>query len=639
MKKLKKTMKSKYPRWTSLLSSPCNEEVGTAPLKAALLTTYKPPDMKFLVENFLPELLGMEQSITDNYYDDYAFRTELVNKLTRIPKRINIISSMNQEIDQSYQQINHYINHFIVGSEHSEVQHAKLWLLHRGYNEKFESETLEIFVSSANLTISAFKEQIQAAWRTIIPLSNRGTQGNLITWGILPEFLNSLGKSCKSSKITDYFFELLKKAKAPEDVTFLASIPGKDIKNELWGTKGLRKVRLSGKGSTKIRIFVPYLGIWDRDKLEYWINEAGGKNLNDLTIAWINKDHLWAAEDKWQMSSQTLKNLMDYKVIVKSLPDIRDEDWNGLHENQHPSDERWSHAKIYEFLRGNDRKIIITSANFSPSAWGIPNKKGLHIENFEFGVALSKFTKWNLKISELENLDYHNAWVMDLPPENQNIGIAWAQVTWDGDEIILKARTFSSDISPSEDVVVCSRMEQQVKIEWIQENKFWIASIPWNANNNSLPNSVKLVCESKTWTFAVIDQRLMDDISNDPIPGIDDPEKSQEMRDALLLERYGGKVIDFDLSQKQQSNGDTSRLNKTDDYNLPSFIQAREWFSIVDNWGTEYEKILPEYRDIVNEDGKKLIELFRRKEKKEADFGTQIAAKLVADEIEKRING
>lgn len=629
------------------MSSPGDDNEGSAPLKAALLTTYKPPDTQFLVEFLLPELLGMQHSLSDNENDYYAFQAELVEKLTRINDRITIISSMNQEIDQNYPWLCHYMNHLTVGSGGSEVQHAKLWLLHRGYNEKYKSDTLEMCVSSANLTMSALKEQIQAAWRTIVPLSDRSTQGNLNTWGVLPEFLNSLGKSSGDNKITNYFFELLKRAKAPEDVTFLASIPGnhsdKDIKNKLWGSGGLKKVQLSGKGPTKIRVFTPYLGIWDREKLDYWIHEAGGENINDLTITWINKDHLWATENKWQMSDLTFRNLMNSGVIIKCLPNlINNDDWKKyrLHDNQLQSDEkRWSHAKVYELQRGNDRRIIITSANFSPSAWGIPNKNELHIKNFEFGVAISKATKWALKISSLENLDFYDAWIIDSTPENQYIGIAWVQVTWDGEKIVLKARTFSSDISPSKDVIVCSHMEKQVKTEWKQKNKFWIASIGWNANDNSLPNFVKLTCESKIWTIAVIDQRLMDDISNDPIPGIDDPEKSQEIRDAFLLEQYGGKVIDFDILQRQKSISITSQTNRNDDYRLPSFIQAREWFGIVDNWTEKFEKTPPEHRDILKFDGKKLIEVFRRKEKKENYFGSKIAANLVADEIEKRIKG
>lgn len=638
-------MKNRPPLWTSLLSSPRYDDVGISPLKAALLTTYKPPDSTFLVENFLPDLLGMESYLSDDFYDYYAFRTDLIYRLTRIPKRITIISSMDQEIDQNNPWLNHYIDHLIVGKENSEVQHAKLWLLHRAYNEQFEEEALEIYVSSANLTMSSFKEQIQAAWRAIIPLSYEGSQSNLNTWGIVPEFLKKLGKSSGGSKITDYFVNLLKRAKAPEDVTFLASVPGnhsdKDINNKLWGTRGLRKVKPSGKGSTKIRIFVPIVGIWDQEKLEYWIQEAGGNSLNDLTIAWINKGHLWAAEDRWQMSDKTFKNMMNSGVIVKCLPGISDKNWKKyrFHEKQLQSDPRWSHAKIYDLQRGNEHRIIITSANFSPSAWGSSNKNVLRIENFEFGVALNKFTNWNLKISELENIDFYNAWVNDQSQENQNIGIAWAQVTWDGEEIVLRVRTFSSDLSPSEEVLVCSKMEQQVKTKWNKKNRFWIASINWNKTDKLSPNFVKLTCESKTWTISVIDQRSIDEISNIQLSGIDDPEKAQEMRDALLLEQYGGNVVESDSNLKQQSIGDFSPTNKNDDYSLPSFIQARKWFGILDNWAKKFENLPSEYSEIIKQDGKNLIEVFRRKEKKEVNSGTQIAAKLIADEIQKRLKG
>lgn len=155
-------MNNKSPLWTSLMSSPGDDNEGVAPLKAALLTTYKPPDAQFLVEYLLPELLGMKHSLSDDEYDYYAFQIELVEKLKRMNDRITIISSMNQEIDQNYPWPR-YAKHLTVGSGGSEVQHAKLWLLHRGYNEKYKTDTLEICVSSANLTMSALKEQIQAA--------------------------------------------------------------------------------------------------------------------------------------------------------------------------------------------------------------------------------------------------------------------------------------------------------------------------------------------------------------------------------------------------------------------------------------------------------------------------------------------
>ncbi len=198
------------------------------------------------------------------------------------------------------------IHHLTDHACNKAIQHAKLWLINREGINNDEPETLEIHVSSANLTRSAFEKQIQSAWRTVITLSKESTESNRKSWGILPVFLEELGKSCGNCELIDYFQDLLEKAKAPNDVTFLASVPGIYNIRKPWGSHGLNKLKLDKRGSTKIGVLVPYVGNLNKRDLEYWTGEIDS-NLEDLTLMWIDKNHPWANDDNWKMQSKTFK--------------------------------------------------------------------------------------------------------------------------------------------------------------------------------------------------------------------------------------------------------------------------------------------------------------------------------------------
>ena len=46
---------------------------------------------------------------------------------------------------------------------------------------------------------------------------------------------------------------------------------------------------------------------------------------------------------------------------------------------------------MYSLKRGNSRRLLVTSANFSPAAWGRESRDGgLTIENFELGVCVGQ---------------------------------------------------------------------------------------------------------------------------------------------------------------------------------------------------------------------------------------------------------
>jgi len=161
--------------WESLLHT---DSPPKSRLKAALFTTYDRTDERLLVEHLLPVLLKLSREPGGNELEQQYFLLELDQRLKQLHDKLIIVSSTvreeagdENEFESSiYSWIWRSIRHFTVGREGKAVQHAKLWLLHWSSTTDDDEEYIEIVVSSANLTRSAFKGQIQAVWRSCIKL-------------------------------------------------------------------------------------------------------------------------------------------------------------------------------------------------------------------------------------------------------------------------------------------------------------------------------------------------------------------------------------------------------------------------------------------------------------------------------------
>jgi len=620
------------PLWTSLYSPPC--DYGTSSLKAAIFTTFETPDTAFLVEDFLPEILGLDRRLSDD--SNEYFWAELDDKLKR--SNIAIISSFGKEISNDYKWLWKHIKKYSTGYDEKATQHAKLWLIHREGIDN-EPDTLEIHVSSANLTKSAFENQIQSAWRAVIKLSKEKTVSNRKSWGILPHFLEELSKSCGNCELIDYFQDLLEKAKAPDDVTFLASVPGIHNRKKPWGSHGLSKLELGKSGSLKIGVLVPYVGNFNQKDLGYWTGEIDGKP-DDLILMWIAKDHPWAIN--WKMQTKTFNNLHN-KVKIVNFDSIVHDD-----QPQPVEDNRWSHSKIYEIKRGNNRRIIIvTSANFSPSAWGKRVKNGIKINNFEFGVAMTirKKSVWSLieKSKDFDELSQDNAYLIDDPQESLDKGLVWASAEWDGKKINVKARTDSDNKHPNRTIYIfCeNKLIKKIGKKWHKEGNVWVWSVNWSLNQDAIPNSISINYNSHVTNISLIDSRQYGEKELDSIPEVNQ-ERARDLKYSFLFERYGGQFvndtdknleyIDIEGTKTRDINNGISNIES--DYSLPWLVQARKWFVIVDNWIQKYSTSSNE----VKIDGEKFIDYFHMLEnKKNIDVGISIAAKIVAEEFEMRI--
>lgn len=585
--------------WQSLIKSVAPR--GCA-LAAALLTTYDRAEARLLAETLLPDWMGLSHvSGGSDPLEQTCFTLELDARLKKLHNRIVVVSSTLREdyaqgdataADEGlYPWIWRSIRQLTVGKTGQAVQHAKLWLLHWIHPD--HGEYLEIVVSSANLTRSAFQGQIQAAWRVCLPLVAKPSKTRSSAWGVLPDFVRALADSCGDTTHLVQFSDLLARADCPEGVSFIASVPGIHPPRSRWGAFGLRLATPSGRGAVKVSISCPFVGAWTTDSLAHWCDQFESTP-QYLSLAWIEKDHPWA--QFWLLPAATLTELVAARstLLQLSLQPGNDKLSHHFHDEHRSSDVRWSHAKLYAFQRGNSRRLLLTSANFSQAAWGKLDRSGnLTIDNFEFGVCIAQ-AAWPLgQLPEFEKFDSLSTHEDKLI--RGHCLIPWAEASWDGKNIRLECKSESAVAGE-----VLSRKAPLKIARWLRGGgALMAAQIPWT-DTKSLPQSVVLHCETETLNVPIFDVRepaarelsFPEEISDSDV---------QALSDQLLLERYGGKAvtedeIDFDASVSNDDDalgdGGASGLNadspgdaaSADSYAVASFVEARLMLDIVDNW-------------------------------------------------------
>ncbi|MGB8293842.1 MAG: hypothetical protein WCG85_00285 [Polyangia bacterium] len=436
--------------WESLVHTDAPPE---CPLKAALFTTYERPDERLLVEHLLPRFLKLSHEPDgDEGLERQYFLLELDRRLKQLHDKLVVVSSMAREegaeTDEgeggSYGWIWRNIRQLTVGSRRRAVQHAKLWFLHWGAPHGEGSEYIEIVVSSSNLTLSAFKGQIQVAWRACIELRSDRAETRLRSWGVLPDFLRELAASAGDEDRLESFVELLARAPCPEGASFLASVPGTHSRQVLrrtpWGAAGLRAATPPGRGKVVASILSPYIGLWNGEALRRWCAMFEGSP-DRTELVWIDRHHPWARARRWLLPEATLASLTGADATLLHLrhgPDSRSET-DLFHDEHRATDDRWSHAKVYSLRRGRSRRVLVTSANFSTSAWGSESADGdLTIENFELGVCLAKGV-WPFEHLAPFDDTREAATESDVPGRSAS-WISWAEADWNGKTVEIKCR-------------------------------------------------------------------------------------------------------------------------------------------------------------------------------------------------------
>lgn len=639
--------------WQTLIKSVAPQ--GCA-LAAALLTTYDRAEARLLAETLLPEWLALSHIPGDaNALEQTSFSLELDARLKNLHNRIVVVCSTLREdyveadvaaADEGlYPWIWRSIRQLTVGKTGQAVQHAKLWLLHWVHPE--QGEYLEIVVSSANLTRAAFQGQIQVAWRVCLPLLPKPSKARSSAWGVLPGFVRALADSCGDATHLEHFADLLARADCPVGVGFVASVPGKHPSRARWGAFGLRSATPPGRGAVKVSILSPFVGAWRADSLEQWCAQFEGTPAQ-LSLAWIEKDHPWA--QFWLLPAATLTELVaaGSTLIQLMLEPGNDKLSHHFHSEHHSNDVRWSHAKLYAFQRGNSRRLLLTSANFSQAAWGKLAANGeLTIDNFELGVCIEQ-AAWPLgQLAEFVTLE-NVASRTDKLIRGRCL-IPWAEASWDGKHIRLECKSQSAVTGE-----VLSRKAPLKIARWQPGSGALLsAQIPW-ADAKHLPQSVALHCETETLNVPIFDMRepvarelsFPEEISDAHV---------QALSDQLLLERYGGKAVtedetddatDFDspvtdddeavgndgtLSQNAGTPGNTALA---DSYAVASFVVARQMLDIVDNWAklvTQAQQGSSAFMlDGLLRDGALLKAAFDRKASAKNGMGAVLAAEELA---------
>lgn len=625
------------PRWKSLTALDEQSTIGGR-LLAALLTTFDPPDPGLLIEDYLPVWLGLENSYADEGTDRLRYFAGLEDALRRLKGNIAIVSSAGEIGTSAEAWIWNYIHRFEVGAEGAAVQHAKLWMFHRASATKGNPETVELVVSSANLTRDGLRGQIQAGWRCLLPLEARGSDARKETWGVLSEFLTKLGEATGSGgrKTIERWVALLRRCACPAGVEFIASVPGTHSATTLarrrsaWGAAGLR-ASWSGRSTPKMIVMTPTIGRWTSESIKAWTRSAGVEP-GRISVAWVRGGHPWAG--RWQLDPSTEAAFTRSGIRWLEVPRPYDDDWeSSLCEEHQQTDPRWSHAKLYELREGARRRILITSANLSRAAWGDPQRDGgLVMDNFELGVLLRVQEGFG---DRLRNGPFERATCEIDYEKPRDPSIAWLAAQWDGKTLTVECRTTSEALLAPHVEVVTARAKsgKKVSVTW-ESDGIVHASLQW-PEHNGVPIMVGVrASDGYGRQSAVHDVRPTDD--EQILCGEFDETLLREALDRLLEEKYG-YMSDGGADGTGGDGGTGATTRAAADYAVPAYVDSRQRFQLVDNWWKELGDADERARPFILKDGRHILERWTTVAKSDPDRGIRIAARVSADELALRI--
>lgn len=560
------------------------------------MTSYEQPDASLLVEHLLPSLLGLNNSLSQEFQERNLFFSELGTTLETMRGRLTVISSPPREErkNSAYPWLWRYVNHLNVGSEAPAVQHAKLWAFHWKVGDE---EILELHVSSTNLTTAAFKDQLQAGWQVMLPLGAQDSRSTQRTWGKLIPFLQSLRDSAGDNARTplERLITLLGRVKCPEGLTFVTSIPGKD-------KKGAAR-QLADFKPEAIHVLTPTIGEWNLQTLKAWSAEVGKTVPCNIHLKWISESHPWAKPEQWTLSTNAYETLEAGSVKVECLPD------GARFSKEHrDGDKRWSHAKLYLMrCRYNKRKLLLTSANWSASAWGAGK---IGPRNFELGVVFD--TDW----TDLEKLvepfgppDTVPFCVERAKVEEGESALEWAEGSWDGKRIELCVRSVDS-VTPISAVVTF--MGGREECFSLVKGK---ASISWSDSERP-PITARFTQGDEVLEVDILDLRPPTEFAKTPLPEVD-PKVEQALREAFLLQRYGGPVVDPEsvpgLGVERRRAASTATPGE---YDVKEWTETRAAFCVIDKWRATLDNAADDAqrREQIRMDGEQLCALFARRD-------------------------
>ena len=628
-------------------------------LGAALFTTYDRPHAEFLVEHLLPSLFTLAREIGEAPETRSLYFGELAVRLERLHGKLNVFSSPvaagqaedpGSDRGNAYPWLWRYVDLFQTGAAGAAVQHAKLWMLHwiqsgEDVQDDERQELLEIYVSSTNLTLSAFRDQLQAGWRGIIPLLPRASSARRSSWGVLPRFLEALGKASGTlgARRTELFSHLLGRCERPEGVEFVASIPSQlqgSADRGRFGAASLARLAPIGRGELCVKVCAPFIGEWNKSAIRAWCGEIGARPEN-VALSWIDSEHPWATsndrEGYWRMTATTHAAMVESGLTLHRLGHARLGPQTLFHDSHRPDDPRWSHAKLYELRRNRFRKLLLTSANLSRAAWGSGEAR---TRNFELGVLLEM--AWPIEPDDQPFIQGQLPHTSEDQVEFREASILWAQATWDGKRVALECHSQATASG------LAARVEGPgttgltlVALSRPNKKQGWVGEVLWTDPVNP-PMRAVFTCGEFELDVPVIDCRDETAFSTTPLPEVD-PKLAEILRDALLLERYGGPFVEpEDIPGLVRGAGPPTRQHEVDgaDYSLAILEAARANFDVLDSWADQLKRatiVDPEEARRIIADGTRLHALFLRRTVEDASLTQRLPAQLAAEELQSRL--
>lgn len=582
--------------WSNSIPTPPDK----ASLVAALWTSYRPVSPGFIAGDVLPQLVGIDRSENEEPDRREWFIAEAMQALAPLKGRLTVITSppvSHDSLDDAW--LWRYVTPFIVGKRGPCIQHAKLWLFHW---KSIRGEQLQITVSSTNLTTDAFKHQIQGGWTITLPVDSNGRKLKNNPLDKLSKFLSELGTSANCRERIDYWNSLIGRTTPPENIKFIASIPGKPSPLTQWPIQK----------TSKLWILAPSIGQWDSHSLDAW-KTAICKKEAAINLLWPYKSHGWVVraidnegQTNWQIPEKSMDALLEQNVCLRELPEPP------VFKDGQEDDKRWGHIKLYAL----DDGLLVGSHNWSRSAWGLPtDKEEDNPTNFELSVFIPDTRlPCDLRLSKLSKEDVCICQKEKRKPEEH--WLSWAQAQWDGEQLQIEWKA-----------------TKPVTVAW-HDGTLWhpVKAVSKNnvfvpvSNTNKAPRLVKFaIVKSADYEVSI---PVADMRQGDVLPPVGLPPSIIEKADMILLEKYGGPLAEIIPGPKPPTthNKNKDEGNETADYRPQWLISTRRWSKVVDRWRETFKG---------NEDGRgssdarRLAAALERLSKSEG-----IGAHIAAEELE-----
>jgi hypothetical protein len=320
----------------------------------------------------------------------------------------------------------------------------------------------------------------------------------------------------------------------------------------------------------------------------------------------------------WALSTAALETLESNGVQLECLPiEAR------FTEQHRDADLRWSHAKLYLLRSRRKRRLLLTSANWSFAAWGAGKDSP---RNFELGVLFEP--EW----TELETLgepfdppDIRPFCVDRTDEEDNESALGWAEASWNGKRILLRARSTNLDTPITALVTFTGSSEDGISLV------DGAAVLSWKDPEHT-PLTARFTQGSEMLAVDVLDLRRPTEFAETPLPEVD-PAVAKALREAFLLQRYGGPVVDPEtIPGLGGADRPPAAGAPATDYSVQAWLDARTAFNVVDQWRAALAEAAgdPVRVERVRLDGEELHSLYARRKGP--------AAGLVVEELSWRLD-